>query len=71
MSGDQPTPGDRVEGIRVLPNSPFAEGFEGVVTEVHDPCPIPSVDEPVVLVDTGDEQVPVRLSNIKGVECDA
>ena len=68
MSDDQPTPGDRVEGFRALPNSPFAERFEGVVTEVHDPCPIPSVDEPAVLVDAGDEQVPVRLSNIEEAE---
>ena len=68
MSDDQPTPGDRVEGFRALPNSPFAEGVEGVATEVHDPCPIPSVDEPAVLVNTGDEQVPVRLSNIEEAE---
>jgi hypothetical protein len=71
MTDDKPTPGDRVEGFRALSNSPFAEGFEGVVTEVHDPCPVPSIDEPAVLVDTGDEQVPVRLSNIKEVKCDA
>jgi hypothetical protein len=61
---ETPTPGDRVEGFRALPNSPFAEGFEGIVTEVHDPCPIPSVDEPVLLVNTGGEEVLVRLSNL-------
>lgn len=68
MSEDQPTPGDRVEGFRALPNSPFAEGFEGVVTEVHNPCPAPSVDELAVIVDTGDGRVPVRLSNIEEAE---
>jgi hypothetical protein len=61
---DIPTPGDRVEGFRALPNSPFAEGFEGIVTEVHEPCPIPSVDEPVLLVNTGGEEVLVRLSSL-------
>jgi hypothetical protein len=70
MSDDQPTPGDRVEGFQALPNSNFAEGIRGTVVEVHDPCPIPSVDEPAVLVSTGDEQVPVRLSNIEEVETD-
>jgi len=64
MTDDKPTPGDRVEGFRSLPDSPFAEGVRGIVVEVHDPCPIPSVDESAALVDTGDEQVPVRLSNI-------
>jgi len=67
MTDDQPTPGDHVEGFRVLPNSNFAEGIRGTVVEVHDPCPVPSIDEPAVLVDTGNEQVPVRLSNIEGV----
>jgi hypothetical protein len=64
MTDDKPTPGDRVEGFRSLPNSNFAEGVRGTVVEVHDLCPIPSVDESAALVDTGDEQVPVRLSNI-------
>jgi hypothetical protein len=71
MTDDKPTPGDRVEGFRALPKSNFAEGIRGTVVEVHDPCPVPSIDEPAVLVDTGDEQVPVRLSNIEEVECDA
>jgi len=70
MTDDQPTPGDRVEGFRSLPNSPFAEGFEGVVTEVRDPCPIPSVDEPCVVVNTGDKEVAVRLSNISETVAD-
>jgi len=68
MTDDQPTPGDRVEGFRALPNSNFAEGIRGTVVEVHDPCPVPSIDEPAVLVDIGDEQVPVRLSGIEEVE---
>jgi len=67
MSDGKPTPGDRVEGFRSLPNSPFAEGFNGIVTDVHDPCPIPSVEEPVLLVNTGDEEIIVRLSNVSGV----
>jgi len=67
---DIPTPGDRVEGFRALPNSPFAEGFEGIVTEVHEPCPIPSVDEPVLLVNTGGEEVLVRLSNVSDAAAD-
>jgi len=67
MTDNQPTPGDRVEGFRALPNRPFAEGFEGIVTEVHDPCPIPSVDEPVLLVNTGGEEVIVRRSNVRNV----
>jgi len=67
MSDGQPTPGDRVEGFRALSDSNFAEGVRGTVVEVHDPCPLPSVDEPAVIVDTGDEQAPVRLSNIGGV----
>ena len=67
MTDDQPTPGDRVKGFRSLSDSNFAEGIRGTVAEVHDPCPIPSVDEPAVLVKTGDEQVPVRLSNIEEV----
>lgn len=70
MTDDQPTPGDRVEGFRSLPDSPFAEGVRGTVVEVHDPCPIPSVDEPAALVDTGEEEVPVRLSNLEGVTDD-
>jgi hypothetical protein len=70
MSDDQPTAGDRVEGFRALPHSNFAEGVRGTVVEVHDPCPIPSVDEPAALVDTGDEQVPVRLSNLEQVTDD-
>jgi len=67
MSDDKPTPGDRVEGFRSLPDSNFAEGVRGTVVEVHDPCPVPSVEEPAVLVDTGDEQVPVRLSGVEVV----
>jgi hypothetical protein len=68
---ETPTPGDRVEGFRALPNSPFAEGFEGIVTEVHDPCPIPSVDEPCVVVDTGaDKDRVVRLSNVSDAAAD-
>jgi hypothetical protein len=70
MTDDQPTPGDRVEGFRSLPNSPFAEGFGGVVVDVHDPCPIPSVDEPVLLVNTGGEEVLVRLSNLTEIVAD-
>jgi len=71
MTDDQPTPGDRVEGFRALPNSPFAEGFEGIVVEVRDPCPIPSADEPCVIVDTGaDKDRVVRLSNVSDAAAD-
>jgi len=68
---DIPTPGDRVEGFRALSNKPLAEGFEGVVVEVRDPCPIASTDEACVVVDTGaDKDRVVRLSNIRDVVAD-
>jgi hypothetical protein len=70
MSDDQPTPGDRVGGFRSLPDCNFAEGIRGTVVEVHDPCPVASVDEATVLVDTGEDVVPVRLSNIEEVSHD-
>jgi len=70
MTDDQPAPGDRVEGFRALSNKPLAEGFEGVVVEVRDPCPDPSADEPCVVVNTGDKEVAVRLSNVSDAAAD-
>jgi hypothetical protein len=70
MTDDKPTPGDRVGAFRSLPDCNFAEGIRGTVVEVHDPCPVASVDEPTVLVDTGEDTVPVRLGNIEEVEDD-
>jgi len=67
MSDDKPTPGDRVKAFRSVPDSPFAEGVQGTVVEIHDPCPVPGVDEPVVVLDKGSGTVPVRLSGVREV----
>lgn len=70
MNDDKPTPGDRVAAFRSLPNSNFAEGVRGTVVEVHDPCPVPGVDEPVLLLDKGSGTIPVRLSGVEEVLTD-
>lgn len=59
--------GDTVRGMRVI-DADWTKSVSGEVTCINDPCPIPGVDEPSVIVDdSSDGEVPVRKSNIEGV----
>lgn len=59
--------GDRVRAMRVIQGN-WSVSTVGEVTDIHDPCPVPGVQEPAVVVDDADEgEVPVRLSNVEKI----
>lgn len=65
-SEQRPQVGDHVRGMRVISEN-WKRSVAGEVTDIHDPCPVPGVEEPAVIVDSDEGEVPVRLSNIEEV----